>query len=210
MIVISIAKILIERSLAQNGLKIEAKPEFFLFSFPIYCSITSFNIVYCHILIGIKMRLELINKNPKLSLKLISRLHLKVFELISNFNEIFGTSLYVFLEFGVIVYTFSFYDLYRSITNIEDDVRQIGLCVFTNIMNSYGFLSTVLFFDLSRRVKNESDEILRKFNDVGVHSKRKTLLMNQISHYEIIVNSPFSKIDWKLYLFVSFFCRICD
>lgn len=202
----AISTVIFEHFMKKAGLKLIPKKEnfkVFLFAVPLFMSISILFVASCDFLFGIKMRFEMVKKSSKIDSKNLSKFQLQLYEIVSNFNEIFGTTLVFAFSSGTILFTFAIYEFYLAYVNHDEDPRQLWFCIYINSQNIYAIFSYLSIFFYAQNLKKEANEIVKKFCDIKNISKRKTLLLYQVGHCQIFVESSSTKIDWKLMFYVS-------
>lgn len=186
--------------------KVAFSPKLVVSSIPTYFALSSFLLIFIHNMIGLRMRLELINEAVKSSSKSsLSSLHIHFCESIQLYNKIFPFALSTYINFGIISFVFSLYEIYFAIMGGAKNEEQLALCIMTNLWNLLVASTIIIFIYFGVCVKSEGENTFRNLIDKCVKSRNKKIWMFvlQTGHLKHHIGSEMLVVEWKLLLKVN-------
>lgn len=178
--------------------------------FILFLDLSSFVAIFSFTMKSIRDRFSIINeilmKNSENFCEL-SKLHMKLCEISSEFYKIFSSALDVFFAFVLMAATFSLYELFYAVRGDAKDPQQLALCLIILMWNFLLAFSILLIFDACEATKSESEETLKcllmkfkeKFYDVRIF-----MFIQQLNHSKPTFSFGFYVVDWKFLSLVSF------
>lgn len=176
-----------------------------------YLTLASFITFFCFIVIGFRMRFELIcrailNSKNQAAVTEISKLYLQLYESMLKFNKIFPISLELFINFCVFALAFSFYEVYFAIINRAENQQQLGVCVLSNLWNFYLGSTIFAIFSCCASFQRINSSILITLTsqyhliDDNNTRRRISMFLMQTEHLQPQVLNGVYVLDWKLFI----------
>lgn len=184
-----------------------------------YVAILAFFAIFCVILIGIKSRLNHLNRkltenlrnefksDPFLTSFTIIFGNLK--KIIDILNEIFSIPFAIFVSTNLLLVSFLFYDYYALYAVTNDRFNQLYYCLFATVLRSYMFAMVLVSVYCCVAVKTEKNKtlhILQNFWFNRTNNRQRIKVWNLINHIEVSgmdLSCGMYLFDWKMLFNVS-------
>lgn len=170
------------------------------------------NFLICLLIIEIRQRFKALNealKRKNSILEVIFRAHLQLYDLVNEFNFIFGPTIMIFLAQIIIGSTFELFDIFSILSSQKISSNNIGYTLISLLWCLYINCFIIFFFSCcgmtlleARNIQKILHRNLRFQNDIKAKNKLR-IFAQQVKHAEVKFSCGIFDFNWTTIQTVS-------